>query len=49
MEAIHYVMAAGMAAWAGIGLYIFILGKRQNALAQRLNQLEALQEAPHDR
>lgn len=35
----------GMAAiWAGIGLYLFFLSRRQKALEQRLLQLELTRE-----
>jgi CcmD family protein len=35
-----WVMYAGLLAWAGIGLYLFHLSRRQAALSLRLRRLE---------
>ena len=44
MEPLNYVIIAGMIVWLAIGLYVFALGLKQNALAARIARLEALQE-----
>ena len=49
MEPLYYVMFAGMIVWLIIGLYIFALGTKQNALAIRVARLETLQEGNDDR
>lgn len=48
MEAIHYVIAAGVVVWTGLGVYLFVLGRKQRALSDRLRQLELLQGNTHD-
>ncbi len=44
MEKIEWVLYACAAIWTGIGLYLFILGRRQAALSRRIRQMEAMQE-----
>lgn len=44
MDAI-WVMGAGALAWAGIGLYLFRLSRRQAVLALRIRRME---EEPED-
>ena len=44
MEPVYYVLFAGITVWLAIGLYVFVLGLKQNALAARIAHLEALQE-----
>ncbi len=44
MEDIAWVMYAGMAAWIGLGLYLFRLALRQGSLGRRLAMLERTTE-----
>ena len=39
-----WVMYAGMAAWIGIGLYLFSLGRKQAAISLRIRQMELMDE-----
>ena len=39
-----WIMYAGMAVWAGIGLYAVFLGARQRALSKKISLLEALRD-----
>ncbi len=39
-----WVMYAGMVCWGGIGLYLFLLTRKQRALTTRLNRLAQLME-----
>lgn len=39
-----WVMYAGMAAWIGIGLYLFFLARRQAAVTLRIRRLELSEE-----
>lgn len=48
MEAIHYVIAAGVVVWIGLGTYIFRLGCKQKALSLRLRQLEMMEGSNHE-
>lgn len=40
-----WVMYAGMAAWIGIGLYLFSLGRKQIAISLRIRQMELMEDA----
>ena len=43
-------MYAGMAAWIGIGLYIFSLGRKQAAISLRIRQMELMDDSnPEDK
>ena len=44
MEPLYYVILAGIIVWLSIGIYVSVLGLKQNALAARIARLEALQE-----
>jgi CcmD family protein len=35
-----WVMYAGLISWAGIGLYLFYLSRRQAALSRRIRRME---------
>lgn len=39
MSDLGWLAVAFLAVWAGIGSYIFILGRRQSKLERRLNEL----------
>lgn len=49
MEAIHYVIAAGVAVWVGIGSYLFSLSLKQRAISARLTHIEQLGRNAHDK
>lgn len=36
----EWVMYASMAAWAGIGLYLFFLARKQAAISLRIRRME---------
>lgn len=44
MDSYEWIMYAGMAIWAGLGLYLALLGKRQADLARRIARMNALTE-----
>lgn len=44
MQSYEWIMYAGALVWAGIGLYVAFLGKRQADLARRIARLSALME-----
>ena len=37
---VDWVMYAGMAAWIGIGLYIFFLARKQAGISLRIRRME---------
>ena len=41
-NSLTWLIAANIAVWAGLGLYLIIMGRRQAALDKRLRQLETL-------
>jgi CcmD family protein len=43
-----WVMYAGILVWAGIGLYLFRLSRRQAALSLRIRRMETEAEKPGD-
>lgn len=48
MESAHYLLAANVAVWIGLGGYIVFLVRRQAMMEQRLQHLEALDNEQHD-
>ncbi len=42
MNSYEWIMYAGIAVWAGLGLYIFTLARRQSALSRRIAQMTRL-------
>ncbi|WP_297228616.1 CcmD family protein [uncultured Desulfovibrio sp.] len=42
MDHIYWLLAANVAVWCGLGIYLLFLGQRQRSLAARLVQLESL-------
>lgn len=44
MEDLAWVMYAGIAAWVGLGLYLFCLAARQRDLGRKLARLESAAE-----
>lgn len=44
MQSYEWIMYAAMAVWAGIGLYVLFLGRRQAVLTRRIERLTALME-----
>lgn len=44
MNSYEWIMYAGIAAWAGLGLYVCLLAGRQARLAKRIDQMARLME-----
>lgn len=44
MNSYEWIMYTGMAVWGGLGLYLFLLARKQTALARRIRQMSALLE-----
>lgn len=44
MDSYEWIMYAGIAVWAGIGLYLCLLAGRQAALSRRIEQMTRLME-----
>lgn len=44
MNSYEWIMYAGIAVWSGLGLYIFLLARRQAALSRRIEQMARLME-----
>ncbi len=44
MDNYIWIMYAGAAAWAGIGLYLCFLARRQAAVSRRISQMAGLME-----
>lgn len=45
MNSYEWIMYAGMAVWAGIGLYVCYLGRKQAILAKRIERMTHLVDA----
>lgn len=44
MNSYEWIMYAGIAVWAGLGLYVCLLARRQAQLARRIDQMSSLME-----
>ena len=44
MNSYEWIMYAGIAVWAGIGLYVFTLARKQIALSRRIAQMTRLMD-----
>ena len=44
MESIHYLLAANVAVWLGMGAYVLVLALGQKKLGTRIKQLEAMSD-----
>jgi len=44
MNSYEWIMYAGIAVWAGLGLYLCLLARRQQTLARRIEQMARLME-----
>lgn len=44
MNSYEWIMYASGAVWAGLGLYLFFLSRKQASLARRIQQLSRLME-----
>ena len=44
MNRYEWIMYAGIAVWAGLGLYICLLARKQARLARRIDQMNRLME-----
>lgn len=44
MNNYQWIMYAGIAVWAGLGLYVCLLARRQAVLSRRIEQMAALME-----
>ncbi len=44
MNDYEWVMYAGIAAWTGIGLYVFTLARKQAALSRRIARMTTLMD-----
>ncbi len=44
MDSYSWIMYAGMATWAGIGLYLCFLARRQALLSRRLGRMAQMME-----
>ncbi len=42
MQEIHWVLAANVVVWLGLGAYIFFIARSQCALKKRLQQKESM-------
>jgi CcmD family protein len=44
MDSYEWILYAGAAVWAGFGLYLCLLARRQMALSRRISQMARLME-----
>lgn len=44
MNSYEWIMYAGIAVWAGLGLYICLLARKQALLSRRIDQMSRLME-----
>jgi CcmD family protein len=44
MNSYEWIMYAGMAVWAGLGLYVCLLARRQTLLSRRVRRMSLLME-----
>ena len=44
MDSYEWILYAGAAVWIGLGLYLCLLARRQNALSRRISRMSALME-----
>ena len=44
MDSYSWIMYAGMATWAGLGLYLCILARKQATLSRRISQMAGMME-----
>jgi|GEM_PF-421235 len=48
MNSYEWIMYAGIAVWAGLGLYVFTLARRQMHLSRRIAQMTRMMEDDHE-
>ena len=44
MDSYDWILYAGIAVWAGLGLYLCLLARKQIALSKRISQMARLME-----